>query len=330
MRFTRLVSSHDILTSILILFEQFIITISEAQTYTGIAILISGAIVLFNAALSEYHWEMVVLLAWSCHVTNVMAMTSFRSHLLNRPRKRHWMLFFMTCLVVMLVMATLPMGFWFGSMYDNTRPVHYAICAITPERIQEVGQAISHIDTFYSDSEELNTLLSMIIPLFIICVTFCTRAVKLSPRLSLILSRIGVTCKASLISLLRRFDDMVANSRPTVLQKYLVHGIEPSMLALLLSAELHWDFLTSMLSEVSLKFQIAANIVTNSSKLVFSLSSIGWVTRRADNIRYHQWIYGPQNQWTFGQILPISLLIYPLVSLAEKIFPLFVRTYIAG
>lgn len=223
-------------------------SISEAQTYTGIAILISGVIVLFRAALSEYHWEMVVLLAWSCHVTNVTAMTSFRSHLLDRPLKRYWTLCLMACLVAMLVMAILPTGFW----YDPTgaQVSRYAICAITPERIREVGQAISHIETSYTHSRELNGFLSMVLPLCILCVTLCTRAAKLGVRLSQVLLRMEAACETSSIAFLRWFDDSVSRVRSNVLRHYLVHGIEPSILALLLSAKLHQDFLTSMLSEV--------------------------------------------------------------------------------
>lgn len=225
-------------------------TISKAQTYNGIAILISGFVVLSNALLSEYHWEMVVLLAWSCHVTNVTAMTSFRSHLLYKPRKRRWTLCLMACLFTMLVIATLPTGFWYEQRNSNTLSVRYAICATTPERIREVGHAIFNIQYSYNDSEEFNRFLSMMIPLCIICVTFCTRAVKLSARVSQILSKVQAVCRAWSLAFLRWFDDTASRSRYAILRHYLVQGIEPSILALLLSAELHWDFLSSMLSEV--------------------------------------------------------------------------------
>lgn len=236
----------------------------------------------------------------------------------------------MNCLFVMLVVATLPKGFWYGPTWMNTRPVQYAICATTPERIRQVGHALSHINSPYVDSEELNVFLSMIVPLSIICVTFCTRAVKLSVRLSRIPPRIGAACDAASLTFLRWFDEMVSRVKSPVLQHYLVHSIEPSMLALLLSAELHRDYLTCMLSEVCMELPVATLRDTDKQKLVFALSSIGWVTRRADNIRLHRWASGSQDQWTFGQILPLALLIYPLVSLSETILPLFLKTYTAG
>lgn len=196
---------------------------------------------------------MIVLLAWSCHVTNVTAMTSFRSYFLDRPRKRYWMLCLMGCLAAMLVIAILPTGFLYSMGVGIDR---YAICAITPERIREIGHAIFHTKSPYGiDTPEVNRLLSMILPLCMICITFCTRAVKLSVRLSHLISIMGSACEAASINILRRFDDMVSRIKFPVVKHYLVYGVEPLMIALLLCAQLHWDFLASMLSEVCRKSQ---------------------------------------------------------------------------
>lgn len=72
----------------------------------------------------------------------------------------------------MLVMAILPTGFWYArSIYIG----RYAICAITPERIREVGHAIFRTNSPYGiDTNEVNRFLSMILPLCMICVTLCT------------------------------------------------------------------------------------------------------------------------------------------------------------
>lgn len=257
MRFMRLAILNDLPATDLTLCSQFIITSSEAQTYTGISILISGAIVLFTSRLSEYHWETVGLLAWSCHVTIVAAMTSFRSRFLDSTRKRYWMLCLMSCLGVMLIMAILPTGFWYPPYLGQHGSQRYAICAITPERMRQVGYWLSNLsDTefpSYYSSREVNRFLNMIIPLCMICVTFCTRAIKLSVRLSHILSMMGAACEAASIEVLKRFDDMVSELKSPVIKHYLVHGVQPSMLALLLAAQLHSEFLTSMLSEVCLR-----------------------------------------------------------------------------
>lgn len=245
-------------------------TSSEAQTYTGISILVSGAIVLFSAALSDYHWETIVLLAWSCHITNVTAMTSFRSHFLGRPRKRYWMLFLMGCLLVMLIVAILPTGFWYYPFLGPYSSGRYAICAITPERMREVGHEFSRFSLFdlsgYTESPEVNRFLNMIVPLCMICVTFCTRAIKLSTRLSHILSMMGAACEAASIKFLKRFDAMVSRVKSPVIKHYLVHGVQPALLALLLAAQLHSEFLTSMFSEVCLKSQskISTSLINES------------------------------------------------------------------
>lgn len=50
-----------------------------------------------------------------------------------------------------------------------------------------------------------------------------------------------------------------------------------------------------------------------------------WVTRRAVDIRYNKGASETQDQWTFGQILPLAVLIYPFVSLIETLLPLYMR-----
>lgn len=82
---------------------------SDLQMLTGISILISGYVQL-KCGLSCFHWELLVYLAYFSNLTHQACLTFVRNYLYLRPGQRLWRLFFMSVLVLMLVVALYPTG----------------------------------------------------------------------------------------------------------------------------------------------------------------------------------------------------------------------------
>ena len=98
------------------------ITLSDQQIVTGIAILASGYSQL-NCGLSAYHWQMVVYLAWFSSLTHLTTLSFLRGHIGNNKRILFLRLSLMVILALMLSIAFLPTGsdYWldFNSTFNN-------------------------------------------------------------------------------------------------------------------------------------------------------------------------------------------------------------------
>jgi arginine exporter protein ArgO len=89
---------------------------SDLQIVTGLSILISGFSQL-HCGLSTYHWQVLVYLAWFSSLTHLCCLTFLRNYLFNHPGQRLWRLVSMFVIVLMLVVALVPTGYfdWFHS-----------------------------------------------------------------------------------------------------------------------------------------------------------------------------------------------------------------------
>jgi hypothetical protein len=82
--------------------------LSDAQIVSGIAILVSGYYSAMRGGMSGYHWKMMVRVAWFSTITHLAALSCLRTYLYQNQVKRGLRLFFMGCLAVMLITATIP------------------------------------------------------------------------------------------------------------------------------------------------------------------------------------------------------------------------------
>ncbi|CEO58942.1 hypothetical protein PMG11_03634 [Penicillium brasilianum] len=122
-------------------FTKSVLSMSDAQIITGIAIFISGLAQL-PCGLSCFEFQILVNLAWFSSLTHLSCLTVLRNYLCNRPVERAWRLLSMLVLVVMLSIALVPTAnyAWANSFWADNE-VHPppnltgpAICFLKPDR----------------------------------------------------------------------------------------------------------------------------------------------------------------------------------------------------
>lgn len=150
---------------------------SDLQIVTGLSILISGFAQL-RCGLSAYHWQVLAYLAWFSSLTHLCCLTFLRNYLFNHPGQRLWRLVSMFIVVVMLVVALVPTGYfdWNNSFWPlQPPPSSYAICFYgkKPPGPSPYGQRMVP-----------NSYLSMIISSLLLLLGFITRVIRLHETLS--------------------------------------------------------------------------------------------------------------------------------------------------
>lgn len=109
--------------------NQSVLTFIDIQIITGISILISGFWSL-QCGLSEYHWQLIVHMAWFSSITHLSALSFLRHYLHNRRKERFWRLVSMFLLLALLSVAVGITG-QFSWDEGDTWPEDYAICAFS-------------------------------------------------------------------------------------------------------------------------------------------------------------------------------------------------------
>ena len=91
--------------------QEAVLTFSDSQVITGIAILISGYTQL-HGGLAAYHWQIVVDLAWFSSITHLTTLTCLRRYFRDKPTPRLLRLVCMGIIAVMLTCALASTGYW--------------------------------------------------------------------------------------------------------------------------------------------------------------------------------------------------------------------------
>jgi hypothetical protein len=99
--------------------ESIVVSFSDQQVITGIAILISGFSQL-NKGISVYHWQTIVNLSWFSTVTHMLTLTVLRDQLKKNSLIRALRIIGMGLLVVMLCVALWTLG-W----VDDKMPLNF-------------------------------------------------------------------------------------------------------------------------------------------------------------------------------------------------------------
>ncbi|KAL4938113.1 hypothetical protein BDV06DRAFT_226298 [Aspergillus oleicola] len=280
-------------------FTKAILTMSDLQLATGIAILISGYSQL-RCGLSAYHWLIVTRLAWFSSLTHLSCLTLLRNYLYIQKAKRQWRLFFMFALVVMLVTAMVPTG-----SFDDWRsygrrmelpPMDYAICLFSKPVIPR----------------SVETLVSMVLLVCLIVFGLAFRVIKLYRPLS---SFLAESLRHHISQGMRRLLWTLYRSRTHHggSRKFAGYVLYYPALASFLAMRLCADHFASMFFEVYWLVW---------SFLIGLLSLLKYLNLILPRTQYYVMFDGSsQNSWSFGQVMPVLLLAVPLTNILESLYP---------
>ncbi|KAH6637168.1 hypothetical protein F5144DRAFT_208057 [Chaetomium tenue] len=311
-----------------------ILNLCDVQMVTGLAILISGFMVM-DCGLSSYHWQIMVYLAWFSTVAHMSSLTSVRDYLSTRPWQRNIRFLLTLILLAMLITAIVPTAYFRWSSMGITSDDRKG--TLTRSELQALPAACflrSTAATFLWDSQycpadgsssniypspctfetsflgDNGPYQSAVFSITLLIFTFVTRTIKLFNPLSALASRFLTRPVSRLLhrTLLwlsrsqRRDPDLSQAAWPTLLrQKLLFRLVTRPVLALLLMLRLQVDLFSSMLSEL---FWLMCILAWGTVKLLSSRNTLDTQ------------ILEEETQWTYGQILPVLLLVMPVLGVA--------------
>ncbi|KAH8884072.1 hypothetical protein GQ53DRAFT_830005 [Thozetella sp. PMI_491] len=314
-------------------FEKCVRSLIDAQIVTGIGILVSGFGSLKNG-LSAYHWQLIVYLAWFANLTHISGLTFLRNYLQKHRDERNWRLAAMGILLVFLIIAEVPTGFF---NWSNTGPYpgeisaanssSYASCFFEMHTAKarfidaQQGSRVEYCSPSYEDISlcldetrdmelvDTTAFQTMILSTVLLIFSFATRTIKLSKRLSTLFNH-QIRDKISNVThdWIETLYNKVQGDKNTLTRRHREYMIIKPMFAVILLCRLYADLYTSMLSEV---FWLIVSTVWGSIHLFTARHST----------------YVDESELTFGQILPIFLLIGPLIPVTVTLVPVVYRLW---
>ncbi|ORY63335.1 uncharacterized protein BCR38DRAFT_524914 [Pseudomassariella vexata] len=290
--------------------------ICDTQLITGSSILIAGYISLRHG-LSAYHWQMVVFLSWFSSITLLSGFIALRNRPYNRRKKWVFRLLVTIGFIIMLIFAIVPTGY-FGWLETGLKTrknymASTAVCYYHPK-----STVYQHWNTITANGFlGSGTWQSMIISMVLLVLGTLTTTAKLfrhpskclNSHLRLRISKLLQKCLAGFAHIYPLFDETWdPRARPRGLSKHDLWDvliIRP-LLSLFIFLRLVVDLLNSMLAMVA---WLVIAMLWGTIKLV-----------KARNVLFYEVpdIFHEENEWTFGQIIPVLLLVDPLISPAAS------------
>ena len=152
--------------------EFAVLTFSDTQIITGIAILLCGFIQL-PLGISTYHWQVVVSLAWFSSLTHLLTLSSLRGYFQKRLEMAVWRAILMGSIIILLATALCPTGY--VSQYETVATP--AICLFSRMQREQVNfNAISSADQFDAFNFPL-----IFLSIGILITTYVTKLIGLFP-----------------------------------------------------------------------------------------------------------------------------------------------------
>ncbi|KAH6856228.1 hypothetical protein B0I37DRAFT_71750 [Chaetomium sp. MPI-CAGE-AT-0009] len=308
-------------------FTKVLLGMCDVQLLTGIGILFSGYISM-PCFISAYHWQLVVYLAWFSNLTHIACLTALRSYLHQHQLERNWRLFFMTVLWAGLIPAMVPTAFFNWSrleptsslpgssgrcfldigvgraLFNDTACFEYMRQRSDYRIIDGTGQA----DKNYCTTRALidtSAVQSAIISILLLGLSYFSRVIKLTKFLSY---RVRVTIRRGtsdryIKRLAQSINKIATNPRLSIAAKRVQNLVYVKVgIALYLVAKMYADLLVSDASDV---YWLIVSAVWGTLRLSEAKSSVDV----------------DENGWSFGQVLPVFLLIGPIVLAIEAIIP---------
>ena len=151
--------------------QSAVLTFSDQQSITGIAILVSGYSQL-ACGLAIYHWQVTVDLAWFSSITHLATLTCLRHYFHQRPTLRVWRILLMGITVAMLACAIGSTGFLGIESFSLSYP---AWCLFHANFVEEPGGRKSQFGDLYYNN------VYIVITQSFLGVSYATRLILLFP-----------------------------------------------------------------------------------------------------------------------------------------------------
>ena len=151
--------------------QSAVLTFSDQQSITGIAILVSGYSQL-ACGLAIYHWQVTVDLALFSSITHLTTLTCLRYYFHQRPTLRIWRILLMGITVAMLACAIGSTGFLGIETFSLSYP---AWCLYHPNHMEEPGDRKSQYGDLYYNNGYVAITQSFL------GVSYATRLIQLVP-----------------------------------------------------------------------------------------------------------------------------------------------------
>lgn len=272
---------------------QAILTLCDIQLLTGLGILVSGYMNLFQNAISTYHWKLLVYLVWFSNLTHVCCLTVIRGYLKQHRWERIWRVILMFVLWAGLLSAFVPTLSIDWSKNDPLRLgatnarcffdrrlsrdiILSRICTLQgnrPESNTTFEECLKHEsipdnDTIHDTDKSLAALISMVL----VFITFFMRLLKITHSCSDRIKTIFRTTPRKW--LMRRITKTLNNNSENYGiirrdQKLLLFQI-----TLYYGLKIHFDFLSSGFVEVSLQSSICSLMVSMLTFMMMCRSSL--------------------------------------------------------
>lgn len=283
--------------------EKAVLILSDTQLVTGLAILIGGYSQL-NEGISAYHWQIMIYVAWFSSFSFLSAMAFLEDYFQANQSLRIIRVFFMFILASFLIVALIPTGsdLWLN-LYRNIGfyPSLDAKCYYE--------QMVSKGSKNYTAAGGIK-LWSMIVSIFVVAISYLHSGVRLFDPTANFTRRYirawpGSYLKRGLLYLERRSMRPGIRASLWTLLYLLVFGCFAALRAA-------YDIFESMLLEILwLAFAIAWGTVRLwDSRGTYIYDVHGDMTYPHSDVL-------EEDHWSFGQTLPLVLLLLPILSMAQ-------------
>ncbi|PVI04517.1 hypothetical protein DM02DRAFT_586190 [Periconia macrospinosa] len=283
--------------------EKSVLLLSDTQLVTGMAILLAGFSQL-PCGISAYHWQIIVYIAWFSSFTFLAAVAFLESYFRMNQKLRLIRLFFMFALSGLQIAALLPTGSkdWLdvygqaGDFYPSLSAECYYKQLASP-----------------SFSRRGPRIWSMVLSVVVISISYIRCGIRLvgpTPNLNYkYLGRIG-NCYTRFLHLLGRKATQKGLRASFWIVPYL------AFYAIFVNVRATIDCAQSMLGEI---LWLVGAIAWGSIKLWRTrlLVQINSDISTSNTITFHNRLVA-EDAWSFGQTLPLILLLLPLLSMVQS------------
>jgi hypothetical protein len=281
--------------------EKSVLILSDTQLVTGLGILAAGYSQL-QCGISAYHWQIMVFVAWFASFSFLSAMTFLEGYFQTNNNMRLIRVGFMVILASLLIAALLPTGSrnWLNMFQQGEGYYPSLSTACFYKQLS--------MNTFVTNSGP--KIWSMVFSVFVVAVSYLHCGIRLYDPGAQISHKYLRALPGRRIKEALHFLEKKAMRNG--LRAWFWHVLYLTFYAVFVCSRAFYDISGSMLLEVIwLSFAIAWGTIK-----VWTTRAAAQFTFDGTEITINQDV-SQENSWSFGQTLPLVLILLPLMSMAQ-------------